>query len=215
MNYFIVLFIYRIEIVIVKNTKKRYNVFRGEKMTKLCVGDVLQIQCYKHNKKIHRCWDEAVLLDIKKDYMVFGNDKTEVIEAEGSTWRTKEPAILYYFKNEWFNIIAQLKKDGIYYYCNIASPFLVEENTIKYIDYDLDLRIFPTGEYKILDKMEYDYHKRTMHYSKELDKVVNWALNDLIEKYNLKIPMFETKINFEYYNKYKKLKEESKNGNFI
>ena len=150
---------------------------------KLEKGDKLQIQCYKHNGKIHRSWDEAVVLDIKKDYIVFGNSKTNVIEAEGSYWRTKEPAIMYFFKDKWYNIIAQLKKDGIYYYCNIASPFVIEQNTIKYIDYDLDLRIFPNGSYKILDRLEYKYHKRIMKYSKDLDIVINNALSELIEFY--------------------------------
>ena len=137
----------------------------------MCIGDKLQIQCYKHNKKIHRAWSEAVVLDIKKDYIVFGNNKTLVTEAEGNTWKTKEPAIMYFFRNKWYNVIAQMKKDGIYYYCNIATPFIIEENTIKYIDYDLDLRIFPKGEFKILDKLEYEYHKNKMGYSADLDKV--------------------------------------------
>ena len=47
-------------------------------MKKLEIGDRLQIQCYKHDGKVHRCWDEAVVLDIKKDYIVFGNEKTLV-----------------------------------------------------------------------------------------------------------------------------------------
>ena len=96
----------------------------------LCIGDKLEIQCYKHNKKVHRAWQEAVVLDIKKDYMVFGNNKTLVTEAEGTTWRTKEPAIIYFFRNKWYNIIAQMKKDGIYYYCNIATPFIIEETVV-------------------------------------------------------------------------------------
>ena len=131
------------------------------------------IHCYKHDGNIHRSWDEAVLLKKNDDYIVFGNNKTIVTESDGRTWRTKEPAIMYFFKDKWFNIIAQIKKDGIYYYCNIASPYIIEENTIKYIDYDLDLRIFPSGDYKILDKGEYKYHKRIMNYSDELDKFVN------------------------------------------
>ena len=167
----------------------------------------MQIQCYKHNGKIHRAWDEAVLLDIKKDYMVFGNNKTKVTESEGSVWKTKEPAIMYFFRNEWFNIIAQLKKDGIYYYCNIASPFIIEDNTIKYIDYDLDLRIFPSGEYKVLDKMEYKYHKKLMEYSDELDVVINGAMDDLIKKYIEKVPMFNAKNNYEYEKIYNNIKE--------
>ena len=103
-------------------------------MKKICIGDKFQIQCYKHNGKVHRFWDEAIVLDINKEHIVFGNYKTKVVESQGTWWRTKEPAVMYFFKDKWFNIICQLKKDGIYYYCNIATPFIIEEQTIKYID---------------------------------------------------------------------------------
>lgn len=175
-------------------------------MNRFHIGDNYQIQCYKHNGKVHRAWSEAVLLDIQKEYLVFGNQKTQVTEAEGSVWRTKEPAIIYFFKNSWFNIIAQLKKDGIYYYCNIATPFIIEDSTIKYIDYDLDLRIFPSGEYKVLDRMEYKYHKKIMHYSDSLDCVITQALEELISIYKKKVPMFDSSKNQKYYEKYKKVK---------
>ncbi len=183
-------------------------------MIKNCIGDKFQIQCYKHNGKIHRAWDEAILLEQKKDYMVFGNNKTLVTESEGNTWRTKEPAVMYFFKDKWFNIIVQLKKDGIYYYCNIATPFIIEENTIKYIDYDLDLRIFPSGEYKILDQLEYKYHRRIMRYSKDLDFVIRHALDELINDYKNKVIMFDEKQNKIYCEQYKKLKEDVLNSNF-
>lgn len=191
-------------------SKLLYNEKEEVKIMTLHIGDKLQIQCYKHNGKIHRAWDEAVVLDVKKDYIVFGNKKTNVTEAEGSYWKTKEPAILYFFKDRWFNVIAQLKKDGIYYYCNIATPFVIEEKTIKYIDYDLDLRIFPNGSYKILDRLEYKYHKRIMHYSEDLDKVINLGLRDLIEYYKEGSPVFNEQNNKQYYELYKKVKEEQK-----
>lgn len=166
-------------------------------MKHIKIGDKLQIHCYKHNGKIHRAWDEAVLLEEKEEYLVFGNSKTQVIESSGNFWRTKEPAVMYFFKNKWFNIIAQMKKDGIYYYCNIASPYIIEDGTVKYIDYDLDLRIFPSGEYKVLDRLEYKYHKKIMNYSKELDIVIKKSLDNLIEGY----------INGEvYFNNYKNMK---------
>ncbi len=181
-------------------------------MKNICIGDKLQIQCYKHNGKIHRVWDEAIVLDIKKDYMVFGNNRTLVTEAEGNAWKTKEPAILYYFKNEWFNIICQLKKDGIYYYCNIASPFIIEDDTIKYIDYDLDLRVFPTGEYKILDRLEYKRHQKMMGYSKELSTVIEDALEQLISLYNNESKFFDAYENSKYYDVYSELKLEEKSN---
>ena len=177
-------------------------------MNNIKVGDKLQIQCYKHNQKIHRAWDEALVIDIKEDYIVCGNNKTLVIESEGNAWRTKEPAIMYFFKDCWFNIIAQLKKDGIYFYCNIATPFIIEEGTIKYIDYDLDLRIFPTGEYKVLDKLEYQYHKKLMNYSNDLDLVVNGALGELIELFKSGMEAFSNEKNLVYHEQYKMLKKQ-------
>lgn len=176
-------------------------------MEKLKKGDRLQIQCYKHDGKVHRCWDEAVLLDEKKDYMVFGNERTLVTEAQGNTWRTKEPAIMYFFKDRWYNIIVQLKKDGVTYYCNIASPYIIEDGTIKYIDYDLDLRIFPSGSFKILDRQEYNYHKRKMNYSNELDLAIRSALSELITDYQHKSSMFDLNINLKYEEEYQRLRK--------
>lgn len=147
---------------------------------KLIIGKKYEIHSYKHDGKIHRSWDEAVLLEIHDDYLIFGNNKTKVTESDGRKWRTKEPAVLYFFKDKWYNIIGQYKKNGIYYYCNMASPFIIEDNTIKYIDYDLDLRVFPTGRYKVLDKREYKYHKKLMQYPETIDKILKYELNDLI-----------------------------------
>lgn len=170
------------------------------------VGKKYQIHSYKHNHKIHRSWDEAVLLEIHDDYLVFGNEKTKVTESDGRTWRTKEPAVLYFFKDNWFNIIGQCKENGIYYYCNIASPYIVEEGTIKYIDYDLDLRVFPDGSFKVLDRGEYKYHKSLMNYSDTLDMILKAELTTLIDKVRKKELAFKPEVIKEYNKKYDELK---------
>lgn len=180
---------------------------------KINIGDHMKIQCYKHNSKVHRYWNEAVVLDIKDEYIVVGNNRTLVIEADGRTRKTREPAVIYFFKNRWFNVIAQLKKDGISYYCNIATPYIIEENTIKYIDYDLDLRIFPSGEYKILDRMEYKYHKKIMNYSDRLDVAIRNGLDELIYMYTKGSDIFDEQKNLLYNQKYKKIiQEKQKNS---
>ena len=70
-------------------------------MDDIKIGEKLEIHCYKHNGSLHRQWDEAVLLDKKDDYMVFGNNKTTVIDSDGKVWKTKEPAIMFFFKDRW------------------------------------------------------------------------------------------------------------------
>ena len=168
----------------------------------LIIGKKYEIHWYKHDGKIHRAWDEAVLLEIHDDYLIFGNEKTKVTESDGRTWHTKEPAVLYFFKNNWYNIIGQYKKDGIYYYCNMASPFLIEEGTIKYIDYDLDLRVFPDGSFKVLDRGEYKYHKSIMNYSQEIDRILKEELTNLINKVRKKELAFKDGTVEKYYEKY-------------
>ena len=149
-------------------------------MDKLVIGGHYLIHCYKHNKQLYKVWEEAVLLDVKENCLIFGNNRTKVIEADGRSWRTKEPAVMYFFTDRWYNVIGQYKKDGIQYYCNIASPFVLDNNIIKYIDYDLDLRVFPEGSFKILDRGEYKYHKKLMNYSSKLDEILKNELSNLI-----------------------------------
>lgn len=166
------------------------------------IGKRYEIHSYKHDGSIHRAWDEAILLEINDEYLIFGNERTKVIESDGRTWRTKEPAILYFFRNRWFNIIVQYKKNGIYYYCNMASPYIIEDNTIKYIDYDLDLRVFPDGSFKVLDRGEYKYHKQLMNYSEDIDLILKQELTELINMVRNKEMAFKQNAVDKYYKEY-------------
>ena len=162
-------------------------------------GDMLAIHCYKHNGMIYKTWDKALVLDIKENYIVLGNDNVLVTKKDGRTWRTREPAIMFFYKNRWFNIIAQLKTFGLFYYSNIASPYIIEDNILKYIDYDLDLRVFPEGSFKILDRNEYNYHRRLMKYPKEVNMIIKSELTSLIKmKKDYEAPFNKEIVDYYY-----------------
>lgn len=168
-------------------------------------GDTLVIHCYKHNGMIYKTWESAIVLDIKEDLMVLGNNNVLVTKKDGRTWKTREPAIMFFYNNRWFNIIAQFKQSGIFYYSNIASPYIIEDRILKYIDYDLDLRVFPEGSFKILDRNEYNYHRRIMRYPKEVDIIIKSELTSLIKMKKEKAGPFNMEIINYYYNLYKEL----------
>lgn len=164
----------------------------------------VKIQSYKHNGELYRNWDDTVIIEENDLGIVCYNNKIRVTEIDGRKWNTKEPAIIFYYKNNWFNIICQFKQLGIYYYCNIATPYIIEDKTIKYIDYDLDLRIFPDGSYKVLDEGEYAYHKKLFEYSEEINTIVRRELNELITMYKDQKGPFNKAFLMEYYEKYNK-----------
>ena len=80
------------------------------------IGDKYKIHCYKHNGEAYQASEETIILDIKDEYIVCGNYMVDVTEPEGHSYKTKELAIIYFYKHNWFNCIAQLKSFGLFYY---------------------------------------------------------------------------------------------------
>lgn len=167
------------------------------------IGDRLQIQCYKHSGILHQLCDEAIVLYMDQEKIIVANNKAKLTEADGRSYHAKEPAILFFYKNHWFNVIGQLKAYGLFYYCNIATPYLIDGNIIKYIDYDLDLRVFPDGGFKILDYNEYNYHRKLMHYPKEIEMIIKSELSYLIDLKRKNEGPFAPGVIEKYYQIYK------------
>ena len=174
-------------------------------MKKPNVGDIVQIHSYKHNGQIHRAWKVVTILEHTADYIIAGNNRTQVIEADGRSWFTREPAICYFTKKHWFNVIGMLRKPGVYFYCNLSSPYLFEEETIKYVDYDLDVKVTPNYDFQILDRDEYERHRRKMCYPKAVEKIIEEELAVLIQMIQNNEGPFQPDFMPYYFRKYKEI----------
>ncbi|MDI6452849.1 DUF402 domain-containing protein [Peloplasma aerotolerans] len=172
---------------------------------KLSTGMTVQIHSYKHDKKLHRIWKKTVVLYQDQHLLVTANNRTRVIENDGRSWHTKEPAICYFYSDLWFNIIGMLKKDGIYFYCNLSSPYLYDGEAIKYIDYDLDVKVFPDGSYIVLDEREYATHLDQMCYSEEIQEIIQDQIKVLIDRIENKEKPFGLQDIKMYHELYKDL----------
>ncbi|TMW70566.1 nucleoside tri-diphosphate phosphatase [Alteribacter natronophilus] len=144
-------------------------------------GSSIQVHSYKHNGHIHRIWEETIVLKGTSHEVIGGNDRILVKESDGRQWRTREPAICYFTAHHWFNAIGMIRNDGIYYYCNLGTPFTYDEEALKYIDYDLDIKVYPDMTYKLLDEDEYAMHSRRMNYPKEVDAILRHSVDELVQ----------------------------------
>lgn len=165
-------------------------------------GQHIQIQSLKHNGHVHRVWDESVVLQRSSQNWIVGNDKAIVHESDGREWITREPAICTFGKDQWFNTIGMLRQDGVYYYCNIGSPFLWKNNHLQYIDYDLDVKVFPDMTYTILDEDEFDLHSRHMNYPKQVVDHVHRGLDELLQKIFQRKGAFEPEYVERWYERF-------------
>ncbi|MFS1126253.1 DUF402 domain-containing protein, partial [Enterococcus faecalis] len=143
-------------------------------------GEFVTIQSYKHDGKLHRTWRDTMVLKTSEHSMIGVNDHTLVTESDGRRWVTREPAIVYFHKKYWFNVIAMIREKGVSYYCNLASPFLLDDEALKYIDYDLDIKVFPDGEKRLLDVDEYEMHSKMMNYPNDIDFILKENVKILV-----------------------------------
>lgn len=163
----------------------------------------IQIQSYKHDESLHRIWEKATVLYTDDDVIIVANKRTKVIESNGRFWHTREPSVTWFYRKQWFNIIGILKRDSIHFYCNIASPFLIDEEGLKYIDYDLDIKVIEDFSYNVLDRNEYNKHKEKMNYSEDLKLILERELKKLRNMIDNREEPFNVELVEKWYQIYK------------
>lgn len=169
-------------------------------------GDLITIQSYKHNGQLHRTWRDTMVLKMTEHALIGLNDHTLVLENDGRRWVTREPALVYFHKKFWFNVVAMIREDGVAYYCNIASPYVLDQEALKYIDYDLDVKVFVDGTKKLLDVEEYNFHRCQMGYSTDLDYLLKEHVKILVDWINDKKGPFSKEFITIWQHRYQELK---------
>lgn len=161
----------------------------------------MNIFAYKDDGSFHRYWSNTTLLDQNDKYIITHTKKgTKVVEYNGYVWNTKEDAINYFSREKYFNAILILKEDGNYkYYINLALPSLIEANSIKYIDYDLDIKFnLNSNNVKVLDAKEFRDNIINFSYHPLLVQKIEQEVDNIREMIQQKQDPF----NLEFINKY-------------
>ncbi|MGV3487343.1 MAG: DUF402 domain-containing protein [Tuberibacillus sp.] len=174
-------------------------------MSSLLEGSKVKIESYKHDGKLHRVWEKNIVLSHKDGDLITVNDKVKVLESNGSSWRTKEPAISFFSKTHWFNIVAIFRPAGIYYYCNIASPIRLNDGVLQYIDYDLDIEVTENKIKRLLDKEEYQTNSQQMNYPHEITQQIKEELAVLTGWIDRKRGLFNEEFVSKWYQRYQQM----------
>lgn len=171
----------------------------------LISGQKIAIHSYKHDHSLHRIWETSTVIEDHDDFVIVANRRTRVIEANGRVWYAKEPSVSFFYKERWFNVIGIIHPAGIYFYCNLASPILVDDEAMKYIDYDLDIKVLHDFSYTVLDQNEYFRHMQEMQYPPAICHILETELALLIRMIEKREKPFDIELMNRLYLQYERM----------
>ncbi|HVS80383.1 MAG TPA: DUF402 domain-containing protein [Pyrinomonadaceae bacterium] len=90
--------------------------------------------------------------------------------------------IEYYWLQRWYNVFRFLEDDGKtrLYYCNVNMPPTFENDTLSYIDLDIDILVQPDLSYQVLDLEEFEANAARYGYSEEIKSQARLSVDELI-----------------------------------
>ena len=89
----------------------------------------------------------------------------------------------FWLDGRWYNVMRFEHPTGALdgWYCNVTTPAVFDGETIRYVDLDLDVRIWPTGEIQVLDEDEFLENSERMAYPPEVVQEARLAVDALLQ----------------------------------
>ena len=178
------------------------------------INHKVSIHAYKYDGCLYRTFEFPKIIYVDGKITILSLNKTRII-SQGKNNKFyhsngNKDSFWIMFNDEWYNLIITFchKKNKVIYYFNIASPFIYEDEAIKYVDLDLDVRlIFNKKKQSLIIKEldENDFKKNSIHMSYP-NELINQTINaknkliDLIKKTKFFLRYDENffkKFNFE------------------
>jgi len=168
----------------------------------------LAVHAYKFNGCLYRTFEFPRVIYENDKYLILDLSNCRIIsQARNQKFYhsySKKDSLWVIFKDQWYNLFVTINDSNkIIYYFNVATPYIFEEDAIKYIDLDLDIRVVDVNSQieliKVLDQKEFELHANQMLYPKKLINKAIEVKDEIILK--LQNKDFQTVFNQELFKK--------------
>lgn len=114
--------------------------------------------------------------------LVASNHAGQTLTNPKGEWRTPWDTLNHFWTDRWYNVMRCHTSNGRLdnFYCNVATPAVINGDQVTYVDLDLDLRVSAEGRLEILDEDEFLEHSRRMSYPRDVIEQSRAALDELV-----------------------------------
>ncbi len=143
----------------------------------------ITINSRKYDGSVQRSW-KAELLEVKDSLLVFvGEFEKEIIHEHLGVIRRGTVSYEFYWLDRGYNVFRFHEPEGNLrnYYCNLNLPPTFENNTLDYVDLDVDVLVWADFSCHILDLEEFRDNAEIFDYPPKLMQDVDQNLSELLQ----------------------------------
>jgi hypothetical protein len=128
----------------------------------------------------------ALLLRLTHDLLITSTLAGQEVQREGGIYVSPFETNGHYWPDRWYNVI-RLEQPGkglSGFYCNVASPVRFDGEAVRYVDLQLDVRVYAAADgslsYAVLDEDEFEAARVRFGYDDLLVERCRRAVEELI-----------------------------------
>lgn len=145
-------------------------------------GRTIVVRACKYDGSEHRRWPAQVLRQEGSLVVLDAKFPVEIIHDLLGTIACGTHSLEYYWLDRWYNVFRFAQPNGELrnYYCNINVPPTFADDTLSYVDLDLDILVAPDFSYQLLDVEDFEENAKLYGYSREVQESARRAVDELV-----------------------------------
>ena len=152
-------------------------------MNEASAGRRIRVVSTKYDGSPHWHFDSFSALE-KEPLLVTLNFAGQELGNWKGSWTTPWDVRNHFWTDRWFNVMRcdQPRGGGLdHWYCNVTTLPTFDGETIRYVDLDLDVRVFPDGRTELLDEDEFLDNSQRMGYAPDVIEQARRAVDEILE----------------------------------
>jgi protein associated with RNAse G/E len=150
--------------------------------THLQVGSQIQVRAYKSDGTCYRWWTGTVEA-VEPGLVVVATPAGHRLHTPNGDWTSKWAIRSYYWPDRWYCVLEVYLADGtlVEIYVNINSPVVIDDGTISFTDYELDVSRELPHRARLVDEDEFQQAVLEYGYSAEFQQTCYRIAQEALE----------------------------------
>jgi uncharacterized protein len=150
------------------------------------IGDRIQVCACKADGSVYRSWHTTIETMDVDSIVTISPLGSEMYDRKRGNIHIEHTLRSYYWFDKFYNLIEVFDGQGslLQVYINVASPPYLEDGSLCFKDYELDVFRYPSSTATLLDEDEFAEAVITYQYTKEFQEQMYSVANEALELAN-------------------------------